>query len=105
HTIASRVMQARQQDPNRALAGTLAAVSTELAGAPIEYSEAALTEILSPRHFVNVRRTLGGPAPEETARAAQSSRALLDADRRWWAGTSAALTDAERRLADRAAAL
>ena len=35
----------------------------------------ALAEILSPRHFVNVRRTLGGPAPEETARAAEASRA------------------------------
>ena len=32
-------------------------------------SEDALQRILSPRHFVEVRRTLGGPAPEETGRA------------------------------------
>ena len=42
----------------------------ELLGAPLAYSDEALAEILSPRHFVDVRRTLGGPAPEETARAA-----------------------------------
>ena len=43
-------------------------------------------EILSPRHFVNVRATLGGPAPEETAArgervapAARGRRGMVDA--------------------------
>jgi argininosuccinate lyase len=105
HAIASRVMKARQQEPGSALAGTLAAVSAELAGSPIHYTESQLAEILSPRHFVNVRKTLGGPAPEETARAAHSSRAQLDADEEWWSATTAALEEAERRLADHSARL
>ena len=54
---------------------TLAAVCFELVGRPIVYSEERLQEILSPRYFVTVRRTPGGPAPEETARAAAHSAA------------------------------
>ena len=34
---------------------------------------------MSPRYFVEVRRTPGGPAPEETARALDESRRILDA--------------------------
>jgi len=48
-----------------------------------------------------VRKTSGGPAPEETARAAGVSRAALDADRAWWQSATGALTNAERELADR----
>jgi hypothetical protein len=72
---------------------------------PLTYSEAQLTTILSPRHFVEIRRTFGGPAPEETGRAARSSRARLDADQTWWTATSDALAKAERALAERSAAL
>ena len=71
----------------------------------IAYSEAALATILSPRYFVTVRRTLGGPAPEETARAAGVSRQLLAADDAWWEQATNALADAEHRLAERSAAL
>ena len=50
-----------------------------------------MAHILSPRHFVEIRRTLGGPAPEETARAAGASRQQLEADEAWWSRASAAL--------------
>ncbi len=53
-------------------------------GVALGYSEQALAKILSPRHFVDVRRTLGGPAPDETARAAAVSRQQLAADEQWW---------------------
>jgi argininosuccinate lyase len=105
HAIAGRLITARQRDPNRPLAALLADASADLLGAPLQYSDAALTHILSPRHFVDVRRTHGGPAPEETARAAAVSRALLDEDQAWWTNTTDALTAAERRLSDRAARL
>jgi argininosuccinate lyase len=105
HAIAGRLITARQRDADRPLADVLADVSKEVAGAPIAYSEAALAKILSPRYFVTVRRTLGGPAPEETARAAGVSRQLLDADDAWWEQASNALADAEHRLAERSAAL
>ena len=79
--------------------------SSEILGRPLNYSEAQLTHILSPRHFVEVRKTFGGPAPEETARAATVSRARLDADEGWWSAATDALEKAERTLADRSAAL
>src|SRR5262249_37323951 len=73
HGIASRLIAARQRDATRPLAELLAEASGEVLGSPLSYSEAQLAEILSPRHFVNMRKTLGGPAPEETARAARAS--------------------------------
>ena len=105
HAIAGRLIAARQREPDRPLAEVLAGVSKEVLGAPITYSETALEEILSPRHFVAVRRTLGGPAPEETARAAAISRQLLGTDDAWWEQATDALGAAERRLAERSAAL
>ncbi len=105
HGIAGRLMTGRLTDPRASLAELLAAASADLHGSPLQYTDAALAEILSPRHFVQVRRTLGGPAPEETARAASLSRAELEADRAWWAGRTHALAEAEKRLADRCADL
>jgi argininosuccinate lyase len=105
HAIAGRLIAARQREPDRPLADVLADVSKEVLGAPIAYSETALAKILSPRYFVAVRRTLGGPAPEETARAAAVSRQLLGADDAWWEQATNALAAAERRLAERSAAL
>ena len=105
HAIAGRLITARQHDADRPLADVLTDVSKEVTGAPIAYSEAALAKILSPRYFVTVRRTLGGPAPEETARAAAVSRQLLGADDGWWEQATNALADAEHRLAERSAAL
>ncbi len=105
HAIAGRLITARQRDADRPLANVLADVSKEVAGAPIAYSDVALAKILSPRYFVTVRRTLGGPAPEETARAAGVSRQLLGADDAWWEQATNALADAEHRLAERSAAL
>jgi argininosuccinate lyase len=105
HAIAGRLITARARDRHAPLAELLAAASADLLGAPLTYSEADLADILSPRHFVNVRRTFGGPAPEETARASHASRAVLDADQAWWSKATEALTAAEQRLAERAAAL
>jgi argininosuccinate lyase len=87
------------------LSDLLATVSRELLGAPLSYSDAALAEILSPRHFVDVRRTHGGPAPEETGRAIAESQNSLDADEQWWKSATEALAAAERRLRGRARGL
>jgi argininosuccinate lyase len=105
HAIASRLMTGRQQNPSAPLVDLLAQASRELHGAPLSYSEEALATILSPRHFVEVRRTLGGPAPEETARAAAAAGLQLDADESWWKSATAAVGDAERTLADLAGKL
>ena len=105
HTIASRLMSAKERAKDRPLSELLAQVSGDLLDAPLRYSDAELARILSPRHFVEVRRTFGGPAPEETARAAQASADRLEADRAWWSSATGALAAAERMLAGRAAAL
>src|SRR5712691_1460718 len=91
HQIAAKLIGARQSNPLRPLAALVADASREQLGKALEYSEAALEKILSPRHFVTVRTTSGGPAPEETARAIAASRAQLDADRQWWTSATDAL--------------
>ena len=55
--------------------------------------------MMSPQYFVEVRRTLGGPAPEETARALAEQRELLDRDRDRWQTRRDRLTRAEQQLA------
>ena len=105
HAIAARLIAASERNRGRSLADLVAEASCEVLGTPLTYSESALAEILSARHFVDVRGTLGGPAPAETARASAASRAQLETDRQWWTKSTDALAAAERRLADRKARL
>lgn len=105
HGIAGRLVAARAEHPTGSLAELLAKVSSDFLGSPIRYSDEELAVILSPRHFVSVRRTWGGPAPEETARAAQASGVRLEADQKWCRDATEALRDAEKRLAQRSQAL
>jgi len=103
HGIAGRLRAAHQSGAS--LGSTLAEVSRALLGAPLEYSDAELARILSPRHFVDVRRTAGGPAPAETARALADAEAALAADRAWLAGVVEALAAAQTLLKERSAGL
>jgi argininosuccinate lyase len=105
HAIAARLLKVQREDANAALGVTLAAVSSDLLGTPLTYSDAQIAEIMSPRHFVEVRRTHGGPAPDETARAITASRELLVRDRTWLARTREALAAADARLRERSEAL
>jgi argininosuccinate lyase len=105
HAIAARLLAARSQDPTVSLSRALAEASQALVGRRIEYPEAYLEKITSPRHFIEMRRTWGGPAPEETARALTESRALLDRDRSAWQTRADHLAAAASRLAERVRAL
>ena len=105
HGIARRLMHEREKDPSVSLSWTLAKASSDLLGTPLNYTDEQLTKILSARHFVEVRKTFGGPAPEETARASAASRAQLAADEAWWNQATAALSEAERRLTQRSETL
>jgi len=98
HSIAALVLKARIEDPAASLAHALAAASGAIVGRPIEYGEERLQQVLSPRHFVDVRRTHGGPAPEETARALAESRRALERDRSAWQARRDRLVDAESML-------
>ena len=66
--IAKRLIAANAEDPARPLEDVLAEVSAEVTGTPVRLEAQQLADLLSPEHFVRVRRTWGGPAPEETAR-------------------------------------
>jgi argininosuccinate lyase len=105
HAISARFVAARHDDPARPLSAILEEASARVLPAPLHYSEQDLEQILSPRHFVTIRRTPGGPSPDETRRAAAVSLRLLDEDDRWWQDTTEALASARRRLSDRASAL
>jgi argininosuccinate lyase len=95
HHIAARLIASADRG---SLAALLREVSREVAGKEIVYSDAQLAEILSPRHFVNVRNTHGGPAPSETRRALAASEAKLSADDEWLSGTRQQLTAAAAAL-------
>ncbi|MFN7916213.1 MAG: argininosuccinate lyase [Vicinamibacterales bacterium] len=105
HAISAKFVAARHADPAKPLAEILLEASTQVLPAPLTYTEEALERILSPRHFVMIRRTYGGPAPDETRRAAAVSIAHLQADEAWLASKRDGLSQAQRRLAERAAAL
>jgi len=105
HQIAGALMTARNANSQAPLSALLADASREVLGTPLRYSDEALTAILSPRHFVDVRTTRGGPAPVETARAIGECRLRLDADGRTQQSAVDALAAAERALASRSAAL
>ena len=105
HAISARFVTARLTDPNKPLSTILAEESARLLPTPLSYSEDALERILSPRHFVMIRRTYGGPAPDETRRAAAVSNRLLDEDQAWLGGAITALSAAQQRLTARSAAL
>ena len=81
HTIATRLIKEVADRPSDPRSRVLHDVSLSVLGRAIDYDEPALDELLSARHFVETRKTLGGPASSETTRALAASRALL-ADRR-----------------------
>jgi argininosuccinate lyase len=105
HRLARDLVVAQQREPNRPLSSLMAETSRALLGVPIEYPEADLSEILSPRHFVDVRRTWGGPAPEETRQALGSSLTALDEDQAWCRSETDGLRAAEQQLQERSARL
>jgi argininosuccinate lyase len=105
HGIAARLMKARREYPQASLAEALVSASADLIGVPLTYTDAEIAQIMSPRHFIEVRRTHGGPAPTETARALEDSRQALQRDLVWISRTSEALAGAEARLQQRTHAL
>ena len=105
HTIAVRLLKASRERPDAPLGAMLARVSGDLLGVPIEYTDVQIAGIMSPRHFVEVRRTPGGPAPDETARALGLSRGTLATDTAWLVEVRDALAAADARLTRRTEAL
>ena len=103
HTIAVRFVAECEARPSELRSAVLRDVCVAVVGRPIAYDEPALAELLSARHFVDVRTTPGGPAPAETARAVAASTRLIASDEEWHKGAVgrlAAADDALRRVAN-----
>ena len=98
HQIAAGLIRGRDAHPDARLSDLLARVSREVLGREIRIDEATLVAILSPEHFVAVRTTPGGPAPEAVKRALGHSEARLAADGEIVSGARASLAMAEGRL-------
>jgi len=105
HAIASRLIASARTAPERPLSLVLRDASKDVTGQAIVYDEAQLADILSPRHFVEIRKTFGGPAPSETARALGVSQDALGKDQEWLAAARAKLARAEAALRERSASL
>ena len=105
HAIAARLMQTRRERPDAPLGAVLSTVSGDLLGVPLLYSDAQIAEVMSPRHFVEVRNAPGGPAPAETARALGQSQERLAGDRSWLVRQRRAIAAAAAELKARSAAL
>jgi argininosuccinate lyase len=98
HAIAARLIARIRQEPTGSRAVMLREVSEAVVGRALVYSDERLQQILSPAHFVQVRQTLGGPAPEVTAAAIEVSRASLARDREWLKSRVEALAASVRQL-------
>jgi len=96
HEIVTRFVRLGRQPGAAGLSAVLAAAAREL-GHDIVYSEDELRRILSPEHFVRVRRTLGGPAPEVAADAVRTAQETLDGDSAALDALRRSLDEAERR--------
>jgi argininosuccinate lyase len=100
HAIAARLVSRACTPSSAQLRDALREVSLEVLGTSVEMEGDALARVLSPRHFVEVRKTVGGPAPEETVRAIGASKQRLAEDAGWLKSRIDSLRSAERELAD-----
>ena len=105
HTIAARLIAGSRTSPDTPLAALLRQVSKDVTGKEIVYTDAQLAQILGPQHFVEVRKTYGGPSPSETLRAIGVSKTSLVADDEWLTAARGRLRAAEKKLRTAAASL
>ena len=105
HAIATRLVAEAGQRPSEPRSRLLHEVSLAVLGTAIDYDEPSLAELLSPRHFIEVRNMPGGPAPSETGRAIAQSREVLASDDQWHADARGKLARADERLTEAAKSL
>jgi argininosuccinate lyase len=105
HTIAARLIAGSRATPERSLSTLVREIAKDVTGKEIVYTDAQLAQILSPRHFVEVRKTYGGPSPAETLRAIGVSKKSLAADDEWLKAVRGRLAAAESMLKKASASL
>ncbi len=97
HAIAGTIVQTCRAASVTEIAEVVTRAAADL-GHAVDVSVEELARALSPEHFVGIRRTHGGPAPEVTQEALQRARALLATDRRRLEEQRAAWTSAAATL-------
>jgi argininosuccinate lyase len=105
HAIASRFVSRAAAQTGAELSAVLREASADVLGHPLAIDGPALARILSPRHFVEVRTTPGGPAPSESIKAIGASLPRLAKDGEWLRGRIEGLQSAEKQLAAAVATL
>jgi argininosuccinate lyase len=98
HRIAASLIAEAGRRPDTPRSELLRDITQRVLGGAIAYDEPRLTDLLSPEHFVRVRRTPGGPAPEQIASALTASRACLADDEQWHRSRIGKLQEAEAAL-------
>jgi len=98
HEVAAHFVAERRRVPGAPLVEALSAATTAVIGRTLPYTEDDLQVVLSATHFVEVRTTLGGPAPARTTDALREATDLLTADRAWLTETRARLHGAATAL-------
>jgi argininosuccinate lyase len=81
HGVATRVIRASREQPGASVVDLIADATRELAGREVRLTDAEVARILSPEHFVAIRKTHGGPATDVVEAALRSSTALVERDR------------------------
>ncbi len=81
HAIVAGLVRRQGAAPDVDAATHLAEAAVEVTGAAVSIEPDDLRRLLDPEHFVTVRRTPGGPAPDVTEAALAESTARLDRDR------------------------
>jgi argininosuccinate lyase len=104
HAIVTSVVQEARRSGGPATAASLVSAARQH-GHEIACSDTELAQILSPVHFVEVRRTHGGPAPAIVAAALATAESAFVADQAALAALRQDLEDAARRRQQTVAAL
>ena len=99
HHAASAVVGQMRSNPGASLTDAVAA-ATAAAGREVRIGDAELARILSPEHFVEIRRTAGGPSPKVVADALATARAAVERDAVTVAGCRTSLATAVACLND-----
>jgi argininosuccinate lyase len=105
HAIASSVVSASEGSAAESIVDLIARASGQLTGEEIQMSAEAIARVLTPEHFVAVRRTLGGPAPEIVKAAIDEAYSRLEADHVRAAQLRTTIAHAASALREAAAAL
>ncbi len=107
HAIVGGLLERLRKGPERSPIALLYEASEAVlgTGTGLAYSGDELRRVLDPHHFVEVRRTLGGPSPSETAKAVQEGGDELERDASWLNDARSRLVAAETRLRERSQAL